>query len=222
MDIIPSILVNSGDILLAQARAIEEVVSMIQIDIADGQFVPNTTWAYSEDAPEEITKHLNIDCELHLMVNDPLDVARAWELVPQVKRVLAHYESAPDNIAEILSQIHSYGWEVGVVLNPDTDIAVVDPFIEELDAVMFMGVVPGKQGQSFIPSVLDRMRALREKYPDLYIELDGAVNMETVEGIVKAGANAVCPGSAIFGNENVPAKNVVDMRDFINTLTQKE
>lgn len=215
INIIPSILVPDEKTFLAWSRAVEEVLPMIQLDIADGQFVPDETWA----DPDVVDEHLNIDCELHLMVQDPLEEIRIWEEVQQVKRVLIHYESDPENIANIISQAHSYDWEVGLVLNPDTPIDVVKPLIEEIDSLMFMGVVPGKQGQKFIPETLDRIKEARAKFPNLYIELDGAVNEETIPSIVAAGVNAVCPGSAIFGNERTPAENVKRMREMISTLT---
>jgi len=221
MQIIPSILLPDKQTFLEQTKTIEEVVSMVQIDIADGQFVESTTWSYEEEAPETIQEHLQIDCELHLMVQDPIEVARDWEQVPQVKRILVHYESNPEEIGDILAQIQSYGWEVGLVLNPDTSIDVVDDVVEEIDSVMFMGVVPGRQGNKFVPEVLDNIKAFKEKFPHMRTEIDGSVNMDTLPDIVTAGVDIVCPGSAIFGNHKDPAQNVVEMRELINTLTRE-
>jgi len=187
---------------------------MIQLDIADGKFVPDETWA----DPTVVDEKLNIDCELHLMVVDPLEEIRIWEEVQQVKRVLIHYKSDPENIADIISQAHSYNWEVGLVLNPDTPVSVVDDLIEEIDSLMFMGVVPGKQGQRFIPETIARIKEVRAKFPTLYIELDGGVNEDTLPDIVRSGVNAVCPGSAIFGNDTAPAENVRRMREMIQAL----
>ncbi len=215
IDIIPSILVPDEKTFLKWSRAVQEVLPMIQLDIADGQFVPDETWA----DPTIVDEKLNIDCELHLMVQDPLEEIRMWEEVQQVKRVLIHYESDPENIANIISQARSYEWEVGLVLNPDTPITVIDDLIEEIDSLMFMGVVPGKQGQKFIPETIDRIKEARAKFPDLYIELDGGVNEDTLPDIIAAGVSAVCPGSAIFGNERTPAENVTSMREMISTLT---
>jgi len=83
-----------------------------------------------------------------------------------------------------------------------------------------MGVVPGKQGQRFIPETIERIQEARKRFPHLFIELDGAVNEETLEDIVGSGVNAVCPGSAIFGNERKPAENVARMRELIEKLTK--
>lgn len=209
MEIIPSVLIQSEQEFLNQTRSVLGAVNMIQLDIADGQFVPNTTWA----DPEVVEEKLEIDCELHLMVQDPLEEVRKWEYVPQIKRVLVHYESDPENTADILAQIHSYGWEVGVVLNPDTPIDVVENFVEEIDAIMFMGVKPGFQAQSFIPETLERIREFKSKHPNIFVEVDGGVNKETIANIAKAGADASCPGSAVFGSGNA-AKNVQKLKEL--------
>lgn len=213
ISIIPSILIKTEQEFLTQTAAVSEVLPMIQLDIADGNFVPNITWA----EPDVVAENLEIDCELHLMVSNPLEEARRWEYVPQVKRVLFHYEST-DNPADVLGAIQSYGWQASMVLNPETPITVIDPLIEYLDGVMFMGVKPGKQGQSFIPETLDRIKATREKYPNLFISLDGAVNEDTITDIVKSGVSAVCPGSAIFGNDKPPADNVQQMKNRIEKI----
>jgi len=211
IQIIPSILVQTEKEFITKTSALTNILSMIQLDIADGEFVPNTTWA----DPRVVADNLEIDCELHLMVSNPVEEARKWEYVDQVKRVLVHYESV-ENVAEALGAINSYGWEVGIVLTSETPIEVVDKFIEEIDSVMFMSVKPGFQGQPFIPETLYRIKALRTKYPDLFIEIDGAVNENTIEDIVKSGVSAVCPGSAIVGNEREPRENVQRMRKLIS------
>lgn len=211
MEIIPSILVPDEKTFLAQTRAVSEAVSMVQIDICDGVFVPNTTWA----DPEIVAKHLEIDCELHLMVQDPLAEARKWEHVPQVKRVYIHYESNPEDIAEIINHIRSYGWEIGLALNPDTPITVLDTLAKEIEAVLIMGVYPGRQGQTLLPVALEKIPEIRQTYPHLRIGLDGGVNEKTLSDIVPVNPDAICPGSAIFGNERNAHENVNRMKQQI-------
>lgn len=218
IEIIPSILVETEKELLANIAAVSSVVNMVQIDIADGVFVPNTTWAADGDV-EIISETVEIDIELHLMVADPLLHARRWEYVPQVKRVLVHYESDPEHIGDILAAIRSYGWNVGLVVNPNTSIDVVKNVTEEIDALMCMGVVPGKQGQTFLPEVLGKISAARAKWPAVFLSLDGGVNEETLPYIIKTNLSAICPGSAVFGNDREPKENVRRMRDIIHRLT---
>ena len=210
IEIIPSILIQTKKEFLTQSAAVSECLNMVQLDIADGKFVPNTTW---EPDPETVADNLEIDCELHLMIENPLEEVRRWEHVDQVKRILVHYESTK-NIGQTIGAVHSYGWDVGLVLNPETPIEVVNEHIEELDAVMLMGVKPGAQGQKFIPETLDRIKQLRVKYPNLFISVDGAVNEETIEDIIEAGATGVCPGSAIFGNDRTPEEHVKRMKEL--------
>jgi len=208
-------LVTNKDEFIEQIRAVQTAVDMVQIDIADGIFVPNTTWRDPEIAAQE----LQIDCELHLMVENPLEEALLWKDVAGVKRVLFHYDAVgPDLISDTISEIKGLGWQAGLVLNPDTPLDVVDPDAEQLDAVMFMGVHPGFQAQSYIPETTERMKTLKHTYPDLFVSLDGGVNMQTLPEIITADIDAVCPGSAIFKNEHTPAQNVQMMKDFLIKL----
>ena len=217
IQIIPSILVQNKEEFLQQTRAVTAVVSMVQIDIADGTFVETTTWA----DPLVVAAKLEIDCELHLMVADPLTEARKWEQVPQVKRVLVHYESDPAQIMNIIGQLRSYGWEVSVALNIETPIAVIDPLVAEIDCVQCMSVHPGKQHQPFLPAVIERIKNLRAKYPTLPIAADGGVNAETIPPLLKAGATRFGPGSAVFGHGD-PAENVRKLQKLIHRLTLKK
>ncbi len=111
-------------------------------------------------------------------------------------------------------------WDIGVVLNPDTGATVLEPFTNQIDAVMFMGVVPGKQGQPFIPQVIEKIKRFRLKHPHMFVSIDGAVNNTTLPDIIDAGVNAVCPGSAIV-EKGDPAQNVETMNKFIHTLTDR-
>lgn len=217
MQIIPSILVQSETEFLTQINAIKESLDMIQLDIADGVFVPNTTWA---DPAVVLQIDQDIDVELHLMVHNPIAELKKWKEVPQVKRILFHYESH-DNVLEVINTIQSCGWEASMVLNPDTDISVVEEYADKLYGVMLMGVVPGFQGQAFIPETTERLKRLRSTYPDLFIELDGGVNMETLPQIVPTGIHAVCPGSAISKGNGTAADRILTMQQLINKLTDQ-
>ncbi|PIT86872.1 MAG: hypothetical protein COU33_00760, partial [Candidatus Magasanikbacteria bacterium CG10_big_fil_rev_8_21_14_0_10_43_6] len=155
VQIIPSLLVQSEKEFLKKYHALEDAVDMIQLDIADGLFVPNTTWAN----PEVVQKTVTIDLELHLMVSDPLEELKKWQRVEQIKRIWVHYEST--DLEDILPTLHAYGWDIGIVLNPLTESTILEPFINEIKGVMFMGVVPGKQGQPFIPQVVDKIKLFR-------------------------------------------------------------
>lgn len=220
IQIIPSLLDCDQTSFLEHLTGLKQSVNMVQIDIADGKFVQNKTWA----DPDVIKNYLTFDCELHLMVADPLGVAKAWQGVPQVKRVLVHYEALKKPTAE-LHELFKLGWQVSLVLNPETPITVfnlnLNLNLNLLTGVQFMGVHPGQQGNPFIPEVLDKIREFKAKHHNHFVELDGGVNEDTLPEIVKSGVDAVCPGSAIFGNDRSPAENILQMKKLIQQLTAK-
>lgn len=217
MQIIPSVLVDSEKKFISQLNAVQDILPMIQLDIADGVFVPNTTWA----EPSVVERECEIDVELHLMVRDPLHELERWSATEVIQRVLIHFESVTD-FRETLRRASEYGWQVGAVLNPDTDWRLVEPYLAELSAVMFMGVHPGFQGQKLIPDVLSAMAEFKSLNPTTFMSIDGGVNEETLADIAATDADSVCPGSVIFGNERSPADNIARMQKIINSLTEQK
>ncbi|MDP2684431.1 MAG: ribulose-phosphate 3-epimerase [bacterium] len=201
MQIIPSLLVTSEKDFKTQITNLTGLVEMIQVDLADGEFVPNTTWAYqdSEGAQEYLT---DIDFELHLMVNNPLDTIKKWINNTRLKRVLVHFESTND-IESVLDEIQMFDKDVGIVLNPKTSIFEAEPYFNQVSSIMLMGVNPGFQGQKFIEATLERIKKIKELDSSIYVEVDGGVNEKNILKIQEAGADAVCPGSAIFNERSV-------------------
>ena len=188
---------------------------MVQIDVADGKFVPNKTWA----DPEVVAEYLESDAELHLMVEDPLAELRKWEGVQHIKRVIIHVEPVLEMLHEIIIEVEQlYDWQIMLALKPATKLSEIEHVLDSVYGVLFLGVEPGFQGQPFVPEVLEKVIALKAKESGHFISLDGAVNSETLPGIVRAGVDAVCPGSAIFGNDNTPEENVLKMQEEIATL----
>lgn len=210
-EIIPSLLVHSEQDFLTQYHAVKHSVSCIQIDIADGIFVPNKTWA----DPGIIKDVVNIDIELHLMTVDPLEEMEKWKDILQVKRVLVHYETISNDTNNILTTIDKYGWQKSIVLNPATPISVIDAYVKQLFGIMFMGVHPGFQGKPLIAEVLTQIVKIKKKYPQLFLAIDGGVNEETLIDIIRTEVNAICPGSAIFKNNRSPKENVERMQNII-------
>jgi ribulose-phosphate 3-epimerase len=215
IQIIPSLLVPDQETFIRELTGLGNSVNQVQIDIADGIFVQNKTWS----DPETAKQNLKLDCELHLMVVDPTNEAKKWQNVPQVKKILVHFEAIADSIETTLPELLNLGWKVGLVLNPETQNHLLEPYLNSITDVMFMGVNPGKQGSPFIPSVLEKIKNFKTKYPNYFVELDGAVNENTLPEIIKSGVDAICPGSAIFGNERSPIENVERMKEMIERLT---
>jgi ribulose-phosphate 3-epimerase len=133
---------------------------------------------------------------------------------------LFHFEAVEDDEVVIKAiSTFQYPISIGLVLNPSTPAKVLDQHLGSIQAVMFMGVVPGKQGQQFIPETLKKIKEFKDKNTKHFIEVDGAVNNETLPDLVKAGVDSVCPGSAIFGNKQSPKMNVRIMEEIIKSLT---
>ncbi len=204
IDIIPSILVKTRQEFIKEIDSLEHVVPHVQLDIADGIFVPNTTWG-----EPEIIRHIDgYTLELHLMVKDPLETIALWNDIPQITRYIIHYESVADAVAAI-THAKNTKKEVFIALNPETTLEVLTPIHRLIEGVLFMGVHPGFQGQPLIPEVLEKIAVCRETYPELYTELDGGVQENTLQAIAESGVQAICPGSLVFKRQSPPHEQIM-------------
>lgn len=206
VEIIPAILAKDEKELRRKVESVTDLCETIQIDVMDGKFVDNLTW----NEPERLQKMpLAIDFEVHLMVQDPLERFDAWSLAG-CRRVLIHAETVED-LAEALKQAKSYGMEAGISLNPETPVSAIEKAIPEADVVQVMGVHPGWMGQAFQDAALEKVRELREKFPELMIEVDGGVTVGIARQLAEAGADRLVSGSAVF-NSGAPAKSLDALR----------
>ena len=114
-------------------------------------------------------------------------------------QIYFHLESE-GNPENIIKKIHSMGAKCGIVLNPDTQVATVEPYLEKIDSVLIMSVHPGFSGQKFIPEVLTKIRKLREFSQELDIAVDGGINEETIDSVLNAGANVIIANSYVFSS----------------------
>ena len=180
-------------------RAQKGGAEYLHIDVMDGVFVPNI----SLGAPiqKSIRKQSKMVFDTHLMIIDPIryvdDFAKAGSDI-----ITIHLESC-DNVAETLEKIRSYGIKAGLSIKPKTPVTALKPFIGMFDMLLIMSVEPGFGGQSFIPESLDKIRESRALLPELDIEVDGGINADNINEVVKAGANVIVAGSAVFGKEDV-------------------
>ncbi len=211
MQIIPSLLADDQLIFINSLDELQGTTDMVQIDIADGVFVDGKTLDNSD-----LTKmHAGtLQIELHLMVEHPCTTLTQWHSNPHVHRVYIHAECA-ELSQKTLELIREHGWQVGIALKPDTSISVLEPYIKQIDAVLFLGVKPGGQGRPFQPAVLEKIKEFKQTYPTVFCALDGGVNETTLPDIIKSGVDAICPGSAVFGNEHTPAENIKRMKDIL-------
>lgn len=210
-EIIPAILVKSEKEFRRKIESVEDIAQTVQIDVMDGKFVPNETFA----DPERI-KELNLpmEFEVHLMVEDPLEHLDGWS-VAGCARALIHAESVKD-LPAALKDVKSYGMEAGISINPDTPVSAIEDAIDEADVVQVMGVKPGFMGQEFDPIAIDKVEELRDAYPDLVIEVDGGVSEETAVDLADAGADRLVSGSFIFGS-GAPAKMIARLEELTDS-----
>lgn len=203
--IIPAIIAKDSEELKGKLAQIDGLVSWVQIDVMDGVFVPPKTWDNPADL-ENISTAVNL--EAHLMVANPENVIDKWLNSP-IKRILIHYESTTHaQIKKLVEKIQKSGKEVGIAFKLQTPLFVLDSLIRDskfvIRAIQLMAIAEiGYYGHPFEEKVLDRIKTLREKYPDVTISVDGGVNLENAPKIIAAGADNLIVGSAIFKSDNI-------------------
>jgi ribulose-phosphate 3-epimerase len=174
---------------------------VIHFDVMDNHYVPNLT--VGPLVCEALRKHgITAPLDVHLMVK-PVD-----RIIPDFARAGATYISfhpeASEHVDRTISLIREQGCKPGLVLNPATPLDVLDYTLEKLDLVLLMSVNPGFGGQRFIPSVLDKVRAVRKLIDarglGTRLEIDGGVKVDNIAEIARAGADMFVAGSAIFGS----------------------
>jgi ribulose-phosphate 3-epimerase len=210
VEIIPAILAKDEKELRRKVESVDGLCEMVQLDVMDGKFVDNVTWA----DPDRLQKMpLPMPFEVHLMVQDPLERLDAWSLAG-CQRVLIHAESV-DDLAAALREAASYGMEAGISINPETSVADIEDAVAEADVVQVMGVNPGHMGQPFQEIAVEKVAELREKFPELVIEVDGGVSVGVARRLADAGADRLVSGSAVF-NSGAPAKSLDALRQDVD------
>ena len=193
--IIPAIIAKNQDELNEKLSKVVKYVDLVQLDIMDNKFVPNTSLFFDFSINSS-----NCLFEAHLMVEDPEDWIEKFG--EKVDTILVHFESKYDteNIIDIVKRKKK---KFGFVLNPETSVDKISGFINDLDQVLIMTVNPGFYGSPFLPEMLEKIRELREMKTALDIEVDGGITDKTIALVDKAGANMFVSGSYIVKAENV-------------------
>ncbi|MEK7151634.1 MAG: ribulose-phosphate 3-epimerase [Patescibacteria group bacterium] len=210
IEIIPSILVKTREELLEKIAAIEPHVDRIHLDIADSIFVPNMTILGLEEM-EELDTNLKIG--VHLMVSKPENHIGHW-LETLADKFIFHIE-ATSKPQEIIDAVKEFDRSVGIALNPQTAIAKIEPFVDQIDFVHFMTVEPGFYGGKFVESVVDKIKEFHFLYPDKPIEVDGGITPETAPRLIEAGVTMLVVGSYVWESGNV-GQAISKLKEVIN------
>ena len=192
---------------------------VVHFDVMDNHYVPNLT--IGPMVCKALRDYgIKAAIDVHLMVK-PVD-----RIIPDFAEagasIITFHPEASDHVDRTLQLIHESGCQAGLVLNPSTSLYHLDHVMDKVDVILLMSVNPGFGGQSFIPSTLDKLRAVRKRIEesgrDIRLEVDGGVKVSNIGEIAEAGADMFVAGSAIFNTDDY-ASVIQTMRDEIAAVT---
>jgi ribulose-phosphate 3-epimerase len=209
--IAPSILSADFSKIVEEVKTVEKCnLNWLHIDVMDGQFVPNIT--FGPKFVKDLRCHTDLYFDAHLMINNPENFIDAFSDAG-CNSITIHSE-ATNHLHRALQMIVNNKVDCGVSLNPATSVDMIKPVLPMLDQVLVMTVNPGFGGQSFIDLTLDKIKQLvdlKEKHGYKYkINLDGGINLKTIEKARKAGCDVCVTGSAFF--------NATDREGFVDEM----
>jgi len=204
--IIPAIIAETQIELDEHLSKVKDFSELIQLDIMDEIFVPNSSLNFDFDVSCS-----NIRFEAHLMINNPMEwIEKNWW---KVDTIIVHFESCNDP-KDIIKSIKNKGKKIGMAINPETTVHNVKPYLDDIDQLLIMTVNPGFYGSKFLLETLSKISEAREIKPNLDIEVDGGVTPDTIKLIDDAGANMFVSGSYILKSDGV--KEAIDsLRNLI-------
>merc|ERR1712096_601711 len=183
----------------------------LHVDVMDGHFVPNISWAMP--VVESLRKETKGFLDCHMMVSHP----EKW--VEPMKKAGAdlycfHIE-ATSNAKELIVQIRTANMQVGVALKPGTPVEDILDLVPLVDMVLIMTVEPGFGGQSFMTNMMPKVSFLRENFPELNIQVDGGIDIKTIHTVAEAGANCIVSGSGVFKHRDNMANIIEEMKQAV-------
>jgi ribulose-phosphate 3-epimerase len=197
----PSILSANFATLGEEIKKIEGVADYIHLDVMDGHFVPNLT--YGLLIGKTLKRITDLPVDSHLMIDNPENFVDDFCEISEI--VSIHYE-ATNHLNRLVNRIKENNTKAFVAINPHTIVELLSDILMDVDGILVMSVNPGFGGQNFIPNTLNKIRQLDEMRKKMglsfEIEVDGGVNEDTFEAVLKAGADILVTGSYTFGAED--------------------
>ena len=200
LEVIPAINCAFGDAACVEGKIklVQPFAKWVHIDVADGKFTFNKTWADIQQFSLFKSQFPNLNFEVHLMVEDPEQVLPVW-LASGVARVVVHIETFDAaSAARIVELAKNANVQMMFSLNPETPIEAMRPYFPICSAFQVLAVHPGLAGQKFLPLILEKVKTIRAELPDSIIEVDGGINLETAKRSREAGASIIASASCIF------------------------
>lgn len=198
--IAPSLLAADFAHLADEVKRVEQAgCEMLHIDVMDGHFVPNLT--VGPAVVKSIRKVTALSLDVHLMIEAPEKYLKDFAAAG-ANSLTIHAEACEGHLERVIQAIRSHGIGCGVSLKPASPLRHIEGILGQVDMVLLMTVNPGFGGQAFMPEVLPKIEELRERFSG-DIEVDGGINKDTAKDAVRAGANVLVAGTAIFGKADV-------------------
>ena len=229
--IVPAIMPSSFEEMKAKMENLKSDTNLVQLDVMDGYFAPESSWPYVEGGAEKLDNIAKeessfpywkeIGIEADLMISSPEMTVNLW-LRTEVQNIVLHI-GATDQLNWTLENIHNKLGEknelsvgtvnIGLAATPDVPNDEIIKWMDSIDFVQLMGIDKiGFQGQPFNEDVLDKIKDLKDKYPEKEISVDGGIDLETAPKAIEAGADRLVIGSAIFNTEEEPKERLKEFQ----------
>jgi ribulose-phosphate 3-epimerase len=216
--ICPSILNANFNDLPNEILKVAQFSDLLHLDVMDGKFVPNSTFSFEE--AKEIIGYSELPVDVHLMIEQADRYAIDY-IQTGAFSITVHFEACEDPL-NVLRSIRKSGKRVGLAIKPNTQITAIENFLDEIDMLLVMTVEPGFGGQSFIEGMVPKIEKAREwlrekELTDTWLQVDGGINLETIQIARKAGADTFVAGSVVYKSED-PASTIQQLRKLAEAV----
>ena len=209
--IIPAILEKDLKNIINKVDLVKDVAKTIQIDVLDNTLIKEKTFT---DLNKLKNIKTDIEIIIHLMVDDPKKYIKKLNgsfifskgKISNVSTFITQLTEDKNKIMEFIKLAKNSGYRAGISINTDQDTFLLIPFLDKIDVIQFMGVDPGKQGNKFLPEVIDKIIDFKNKFPDVETLIDGGIRDNNFQSVVKTGVDNIVIGSSIFNTENPKQK----------------